>query len=132
MFTFMGCLDDRNAALGSTTIGGNVLVSGPTNSAPNYNGGYYTNGWHVSDVTTWYVGGNLTNNGAIYGNGYGSISFNGTGVIAGSNALTIPTMSVNGTYAIDDTITLTTNTPTLNGTLVFDHGPNQPDYSEVF
>ena len=115
-----GCLDDRNAALGSTTIGGNVLVSGPTNSTPNYTGGFYTNGWHVSDVTSWYVGGSLTNNGAIYGNGYGSISFNGTGVITGSNALTIPTMTVNGTYAIADSITLITNTPTLNGTLVFD------------
>jgi hypothetical protein len=115
-----GCLDDGNAALGSTTIGGNVLVSGPTNSTPNYKGGYYTNGWHVSDVTNWYVGGSVTNNGAIYGNGYGSISFNGTGVIAGSNALTIPTMTVNGTYAIADSITMITNPPTLNGTLVFD------------
>jgi len=117
-----GCLDDRNAALGSTTIDGNVLVSGPTNSTPNYTGGYYTNGWHVSDVTNWYVGGSITNNGATYGNGpgYGSISFNGTGVIAGSNALTIPTMTVNGTYAIDDSINLITNPPTLNGTLVFD------------
>ena len=115
-----GCLDDGNAALGSSTIGGNVLVYGPTNNTPNYKGGYYTNGWHISDVTNWFVGGSLTNNGAIYGAGFGSISFNGAGVITGSNALTIPTMTVNGTYAIADTITLTTNTPTLNGTLVFD------------
>jgi len=56
----------------------------------------------------------------VYGIGYGSINFNGSGVIAGSNALTIPTMVVNGTYAIADSITLITNTPTLNGTLVFD------------
>ncbi len=115
-----GCLDDGNAALGSTTINGNVLVFGPTNSTPNYKGGYYTNGWHVSDVTNWYAGGSLTNNGAIYGTGFGSILFNGTGAITGSNSITIPTMTVNGTYSIADTITLTTNTPTLNGTLVFD------------
>ena len=115
-----GCLDDLNGALGATTVGGNILVSGSTNSIITSYGSYgsiYTNGWHVSDVTTWYVGGSLTNNGAIYGNGYGSISFVGTGVIAGSNALTIPTMTVNGTYAIADSITLITNTPTLNGTL---------------
>jgi hypothetical protein len=115
-----GCLDDGNAAIGSNYINGNVLVSGPTNSTLDYSGGFYTNGWHVSDVTSWYVGGSLTNNGAIYGNGYGSISFNGTGVIAGSNALTIPTMTVNGTYAIADSITMITNPPTLNGTLAFD------------
>lgn len=118
-----GCLDDLNGALGATTVGGNILISGSTNSnitSYGSNGSIYTNGWHVSDVTTWYVGGSLTNDGAIYGNGYGSISFNGTGVIAGSNALTIPTMTVNGTYAIADTINLITNTPTLNGTLVFD------------
>jgi hypothetical protein len=116
-----GCLDDLNAALGSNYIGGNVIVSGPSTSFLNYPGSlYHTNGWHVSDVTSWYVGGSLTNNGAIYGAGYGSISFNGTGVITGSNAITIPTMTVNGTYTIADTITLTTNTPILNGTLVFD------------
>jgi hypothetical protein len=118
-----GCLDDLNGALGATTIGGNILISGSTNSIITSYGTYgsiYTNGWHVSDVTTWYVGGSITNNGAIYGNGYGSISFNGMGVISGSNALTIPTMTVNGTYAIADSITMITNPPTLNGTLIFD------------
>lgn len=115
-----GCLDDENAALGSTIIRGNVLVSGPTNSTPNFTGGYSTNGWHVSDVTSWFVGGSVTNNGAIYGNGYGSITFSNAGVIAGSNTLKIPTMTVSGTYAINDSIILTTNTPTLLGTLVFD------------
>ena len=115
-----GTLEDLNAALGSNYIGGNVLVSGPATHTPDYLGGDYTNGWYVSDVTTWGVGGSLTNNGAMWGGGYGSISFNGTGVIVGTNSLKIPTMTVNGTYTIGTTITLTTNTPTLNGTLVFD------------
>jgi hypothetical protein len=115
-----GLLDDGNAALGSNYIGGNVIVAGPNTSLKNYSGGSYTNGWHVSDVTTWSVGGSLTNNGATYGNGYGSISFDGAGVITGTNILMIPTMSVNGTYSIADTIILTTNTPILTGTLVFD------------
>ena len=74
----------------------------------------------MSDVITWYVGGSLTNNGSIFGMGYGSISFNGTGVITGSNAFTIPAMVINGTYQIGNTITLTTNAPTINGTVVFD------------
>lgn len=115
-----GLLEDLNGALGSNYFGGNVIVSGPDTSLPNFAGGSYTNGWYVSDVTTWSVGGNLTNDGSIFGQGYGSISFDGAGVIAGSNDLTIPTMAVNGNYAIDDTIILTTNTPILNGTLVFD------------
>lgn len=120
-----GILQDLNGALGSTTIGGNVLVSGPSTYnmtwvTPPFKSNIYTNGFYVSDVTSWYIGGSLTNDGAIWGSGYGSISFNGTGVITGTNVLTIPTMAVNGTYAIDDTITLITNTPTLNGTLVFD------------
>jgi hypothetical protein len=99
---------DLDGANGSNYFGGNVLVSAAAF------------GWNVSDVITWGIGGSLTNNGLIVGTGYGSISFDGTGVIAGSTAIKIPTMTVNGTYAIDDTITLTTNTPTLNGTLVFD------------
>jgi hypothetical protein len=120
-----GILQDLNAALGATTIGGNVLVSGPSSHNMTWINGIFksnifTNGWYVSDVTTWYLGGSLTNNGAIWGAGYGSITFSNAGVIAGTNALTIPTMTVNGTYAIDDSIILTTNTPTLNGTLVFD------------
>lgn len=120
-----GILQDLNAALGSTTIGGSVLVSGPSGHNMTWvNGPFksniYTNGWYVSDVTTWYLNGSLTNNGAIWGTGFGSITFSNAGVIAGSNMLTIPTMTVNGTYTIADTITLTTNTPTLNGTLIFD------------
>ena len=77
-------------------------------------------GWNLEDGTNWYIGGSLTNNGLIYGTGYGSINFNGTGTIAGSNAITIPTMVVNGSYGIGTTITLSTNTPIFNGTLTFD------------
>jgi hypothetical protein len=77
-------------------------------------------GWNLEDGTNWNIGGSLTNNGLIFGTAYASINFNGTGNIAGSHALTIPTMVVNGTYNIDTPITLTTNTPGLNGTLVFD------------
>jgi hypothetical protein len=115
-----GLLEDLNGALGTNHIGGNVIVAGPSTSVKTWSGGIYTNGWYVSDVTTWGIGGSLTNNGSIFGAGYGSISFDGTGIITGSNSLTIPTITVNGTYTIGTTITLTTNTPTLNGTLVFD------------
>lgn len=100
-------LFDGNGALGSNyfngdlTVGSNVLA------------------WNISDVTQWGIGGSLTNQGLIAGKGYGSISFNGVGVITGK-PIKIPTLTVNGTYTIDTTITLTTNTPTLNGTLVFD------------
>jgi hypothetical protein len=99
---------DLDGADGSNYIGGNVTVS---SSAI---------GWNVSDVITWGVGGSLTNNGTIVGKGYGSISFDGTGVIAGSKAIKIPTMTINGTYTIANNITVTTNTPSLNGTLIFD------------
>ena len=102
----------------------NTLVSemGYTNTAhigtPGY--GVYGGSLYVLDVTQWAVGGNLTNNGIIgFGKNYGSISFDGTGVITG-NPITIPTITVNGTSTIGTTLTLTTNTPTLNGTLVFD------------
>jgi len=115
-----GLLEDLNGALGTNYCGGNVIVAGPSTSGLAYPGGPYTNGWYVSDVVAWGIGGNLTNNGSIFGSGYGSISFDGTGIIAGSNALTIPTITVNGAYTIGTTITLITNTPTLNGTLVFD------------
>jgi hypothetical protein len=115
-----GLLEDLNGALGSNYIGGNVIVAGPSTSVKTWSGGVYTNGWNVSDVTQWAIGGSLTNNGSIFGTGYGSISFDGTGIITGSQPLTIPTITVNGTYTIGTTITLTTNTPTLHGTLVFD------------
>ena len=115
-----GLLEDLNGALGSNYFGGNVIVSGPNTFAPAYAGGPYTNGWYVSDVITWGVGGGLTNDGAIIGKGYGSIIFEGAGCIAGTNTLKLPTMTVNGSYTIATTITLITNTPTLNGTLVFD------------
>ena len=104
-----GLLEDLNGALGSNYFGGNVTVNPSA-----------TGGWNVSDVTQWAIGGSLTNNGPIFGVGYGSISFDGTGIITGSNPITIPTITVNGTYTIGTTITLATNTPTLNGTLVFD------------
>jgi hypothetical protein len=103
-----GFLMDLNNALGTNGFYGNLTVTATS---------YF---WYISDVTTWFLNGNLTNNGAILGAGYGSIIFNGTGNIAGSKAIKIPTMTVNGTYTIGTTITLTTNTPTLNGTLVFD------------
>jgi hypothetical protein len=104
-----GLLEDLNGALGSNYFGGNVTVNPSA-----------TGGWNVSDVTQWAIGGSLTNNGPIFGVGYGSISFDGTGIITGSKPITIPTMTVNGSYTIGTTITLATNTPTLNGTLVFD------------
>ncbi len=115
-----GSFQDLNGALGSNYFGGNVIVAGPSTSVKTWSGGVYTNGWWVSDVTAWGVGGGLTNNGSVFGLGYGSISFNGTGAITGSNTLTIPTITINGTYAVGTSITLITNTPTLNGTLVFD------------
>jgi hypothetical protein len=116
-----GLLEDLNGSLGSNYFGGNVIVAGPGTSIPLYPGFSYTNGWYVSDVTTWGIGGNLTNNGATFGLGFGSISFDGTtGIITGTNTLTIPTITINGAYAIGTSITLITNTPTLNGTLVFD------------
>ena len=103
-----GLLLDLDGALGSNYFGGNLTVSAAAI------------GWNISDVIHWTIGGSLTNNGLIVGKGYGSITFNGTGMIAGSKAIKIPTMTVNGTYTIGTTITLITNTPTLNGTLVFD------------
>lgn len=117
-----GLLEDLNGALGTSSFQGDVIVAGPSTSVPAYVGGPYTNGWYVSDVITWNVGGNLTNNGSIFGSGYGSISFAGAGTIAGTNALKIPTITITftGTYAIGTTVILTTNTPTLNGILVFD------------
>jgi hypothetical protein len=115
-----GLLEDLNGALGANNFGGDVIVAGPSTSVPAYVGGPYTNGWFVSDVITWNIGGNLTNNGAIFGAGYGSISFEGTGTIAGTNTLKIPTITVDGTYTIGTQVILTTNTPTLRGTLVFD------------
>jgi hypothetical protein len=116
----LGLFQDLNGALGSNYFGGNVIVAGPSTSVKTWSGGVYTNGWYVSDVTAWGVGGGLTNNGATFGSGYGSISFNGAGTIAGTNVLTIPTMTVNGTYTIANNITVTTNTPSFNGTLIFD------------
>ena len=98
---------DLDGALGSNYFGGNVIV---TSSAL---------GWNLTDVTTWGIGGSLTNNGTIVGRGYGSIFFNGTGNIVGKS-FKIPTMTINGTYAIGATITLSTNAPTINGTVVFD------------
>jgi hypothetical protein len=104
-----GCLlVDLDGALGSNHLGGNVLVTAAAL------------GWNLKDVTQWAIGGSLTNNGTLVGAGYGSISFDGTGVITGSKAIKIPTLTINGTYTIGTPITLTTNTPTLNGTLVFD------------
>jgi len=105
--TMGGLLLDLNGALGTNYLGGNVLITAGSV------------GWNITDVTHWGIGGSLTNNGFIVGNGYGSIAFDGMGIITGK-PFTIPTLTINGTYQIGTTVTLTTNTPTLNGTLVFD------------
>lgn len=124
-----------DCSVATVMVNGNTFVGGSLNdldgSLTNASGGVETNRflgnvtinpggtWNVSDVTTWSVGGSFTNRGTIKSKGYGGISFNGAGNLAG-NPFSIKTIAVNGTYAIDTTITLTTNTPTLNGTLVFD------------
>jgi hypothetical protein len=116
-----GLLEDLDGANGSNNIGGNVLVMGPTAQGKSAIDGY-TNGWYLGDVVTWGVGGSLTNDGAIYGIGYASIFFNGTGSIGGSNVLTLPTMTISptGHYTIADTIMLTTNNANFFGSLTFD------------
>ena len=98
---------DLDGALGSNYFAGNVTVAAGSI------------GWNITDVTQWAIGGSLSNNNLIVGKAYGSISFDGTGLITGK-PFNIPTITVNGTYTIGTTITLATNTPTLNGTLVFD------------
>jgi hypothetical protein len=103
--TISGVLLDLNGASGADQFG-NVTIN---------TGGM----WNLTDVTRWVVNGSLTNRGTLKGIGFGSISFDGTGIITG-NAVTIPTLTINGTYTVGTTITLTTNSPTLNGTLVFD------------
>ncbi|MFO1478109.1 MAG: hypothetical protein U1F98_15845 [Verrucomicrobiota bacterium] len=103
-----GLLLDLDGALGVNYFGGSVTISS------------LAIGWNISDVIQWSLGGSLTNNGNIVGKGYGSISFDGSGVIAGTKTIKIPTMSVSGTYTIANSITLITNTPTLSGTLIFD------------
>jgi len=105
--TMGGLLIDLNGALGTNYLGGNVTVTAGSI------------GWNITDVTHWGIGGSLTNKGTIVGKGYGSIAFDGTGVITGKS-FKIPTLTINGTYQIGTTVTLSTNTPTLNGTLVFD------------
>jgi len=113
---------------GSTTLGaGAVMVDLDGANGTNFFGGGMTVsstalGWNLTDVTTWYLGGSLTNNGTIVGKptGWASIFFNGTGIITGSQPIKIPTMTINGTYFIADTITLTTNNANFNGTLIFD------------
>jgi len=113
-----GCLEDLNGALGTNSFEGNVLVSGTNGYSAAVGPGY--SGWNVSDVTTWGIGGSLTNNGDIYGVGYGRLAFNGSGVITGTNVLKLPTVVISGSYEVGTTILLTTNNPTLNGTLIFD------------
>ncbi|HVU07543.1 MAG TPA: hypothetical protein VHG89_03260 [Verrucomicrobiae bacterium] len=99
----------------------NVENLGPNGVYGPGNNGTYGGSLYVWDVQEWAVGGNFTNNGIVgFGTNYGSIDFTGTGVIAGSNAITMPTMTIDGNYEIADTITLTTNYPVINGTIVFD------------
>jgi hypothetical protein len=114
-----GLLEDLDGANGSNYINGNITIAGPSVGGKYWSGGEYTNGWYLGDVITWGLGGSLTNDGAVYGIGFGSIFFDGTGSIAGSNILTLPTMTVSGTYGIDTTIQLTTNNANFNGTLIF-------------
>jgi hypothetical protein len=128
-----GYLWDQDSADGSNYFAGNFIVPPSSMAITNLhntllqkyisdNGVTNTiyGGLDLQSGTNWNLGASLTNNGLIQGQDYGSINFNGTGTIAGSNAITIPTMVVNGTYEIGNTITLTTNTPIFNGTLVFD------------
>jgi len=103
--TLSGSLVDQDGGLGANHFGSVTISAGGT--------------WNLSDVTQWIVNGSLTNHGTLKGRGFGSISFDGTGVMAG-NPITIPTLTIHGTYTIGTTVTLTTNSPTLNGTLVFD------------
>ena len=122
--------------MSNTIMGGFLLDLDSANGTNGFNGDMIVTStsflWYISDVTNWYVNANLTNNGTISGIGYGSIIFNGTGIITGSKAITMPTMTVNGIYTINDAITLFTNTPTLNGTLVFDvANPNQLHFWRV-
>jgi hypothetical protein len=118
------CSSFQLTVRGNTTLGAGALLIDldgalGTNYLNNVTVSASSVGWNITDVTHWGMGGNLTNNGLIVGNGYGSIAFDGTGIITGK-AFKIPTLTINGTYEIGATITLTTNTPTLNGTLVFD------------
>jgi hypothetical protein len=109
--------------MGNTVMGGFLLDLDSADGVNTFNGDMTVTAtsflWFISDVTAWVLNGSLTNNGTLLGTGYGSVSFNGTGIITG-NAITLPTMTVNGNYQIGTTITLFTNNPTLNGTLVFD------------
>lgn len=99
----------------------NVDNVGPDDVYGPGNGGIWEGALYVMDVQQWNVGANLTNNGIIgFGTNYGLVDFSGTGVIAGSNAIYMPTMTIDGTYKILDTINLTTNYPAINGTVVFD------------
>lgn len=99
---------------GATNVGSND-VYGPGNA------GVWMGSLYVMDVQQWNVGGNLTNNGIVgFGTNYGLVDFSGTGVIAGSNVMYMPTMTIDGNYKILDTINLTTNYPAINGTVVFD------------
>jgi hypothetical protein len=144
--TCAGVLWDKDAVNGSNYFAGgltilpsnmvltnvnNTLVSklgwtGINNVGPNDvygpgNAGVYGGSLYVMDVQQWAVGGNFTNDGIVgFGTNYGSVDFTGTGVIAGSNTIFMPTMTIDGTYEINDTINLTTNYPTINGTVVFD------------
>jgi len=110
-----------DAAHGTNYIGGNLVVTGPSNTwMTAYKGGPQTNGWYFGDGTNWVIGGSLTNDGAVYGTNWGTFYLNGTGSIGGSNTLTVPFLTINGSYTIADSIVLTTNNANLNGTLTFD------------
>ncbi|HEX3798583.1 MAG TPA: hypothetical protein VH413_07775 [Verrucomicrobiae bacterium] len=76
--------------------------------------------WNLGDVIEWAVNGSVTNNGSVIGTGFGTITFLGTGVIAGNSPLTPPFVSFQGTNEIENTIEVTTNGPDFKNTIVLD------------
>jgi hypothetical protein len=115
-----GWLEDLNGT-GSNYIGGNLVITG-TNKAwmQAYKGGQYTNGWNMGDNTNWIIMGSLTNDGAVYATNWGTMWFDGSGSIGGSNTLVVPYLTINGNYTLADSIVLTTNNANFNGTLTVD------------
>jgi len=121
--------NSRNALVQRFTNGENLTITGAYNPSKT---NIYMGSMYMTDVSEWTIGGNFTNNGNVgFGTNYGSITFSGTGtnfgstnygagVITGSNALHMPTMTIDGTYTVADNINLYTNYPTINGTVVFD------------
>ena len=135
-----GILSDKDGVNGSNIFEGNVtilpskwwltnqndalLLKVYLNDTNNFiTNGLYGGTLYTQDSPQWAFGANLTNNGIItigVTTNYGTLNFNGTGNIAGSNVITSSAMTVNGNYRLNNTIILRTNAPTINGTLVVD------------